>query len=154
MVWLERTGTTVFWIWKKIDQGRISHLTMTSFSYGYQQYYVYQTLWYTIVEWLIRIINTSISKLQVVGFTSAGDWLIMYCSTMETSPLPVKGCKILGLCSALGGHTCCDKGSWFFRSPSKDCPVQLPLATLSHTKGCGGPILTVQQEIYIYIFLM
>jgi hypothetical protein len=57
---------------------------------------------------------------------------------METSPLPVKGCKILSYArrsgplrreGSLSCHTCCDTGPRFFRSHPKDRPSQSPLMT-------------------------
>ena len=91
---------------------------------------------------------------------------------METSPLPVKGCKILAYArhsvplsreGSLPCHTCCDTGPRFFLSHPKDHPFHSPLTThegmwriystldphrspivllLRHTRKCGGPILT------------
>jgi hypothetical protein len=65
---------------------------------------------------------------------------------METSPLPVRGCKTytrrsgpLSREGSLSCHTCCDTGSRFFRSHLKDRPIQSPLTT---HKGCGESILT------------
>jgi hypothetical protein len=90
---------------------------------------------------------------------------------METSPLPMKSCKILAYArrsgplrreGSLSCHTCCDMGPRFFVSHPKDRPIQSPLTTregmwriysnpdphgslfrclLRHTRGCGGPIL-------------
>jgi hypothetical protein len=57
---------------------------------------------------------------------------------METSPLPVKGCKSLAYArrpgplnrdGSLSCHTCCDTGPRFFRSHPKDRPIQSPLTT-------------------------
>jgi hypothetical protein len=58
---------------------------------------------------------------------------------METSPLPVKGCKIqacarrsgpLGREGSLSCHTCCDTaGPQFSRTHPKDRPNQSPLTT-------------------------
>jgi hypothetical protein len=68
---------------------------------------------------------------------------------METSPLPVKGCKIQAYARLLGPlsregslscHTCSDTGPRFTRSHPKDRPIQSPLIT---HKGCGGFILTL-----------
>jgi hypothetical protein len=67
---------------------------------------------------------------------------------METSPLPVKGCKFsayarrsgpLSREGSLSCDTCCDTGPRFFRSYPKDRPIQSPLTT---RWGCRGPILT------------
>jgi hypothetical protein len=67
---------------------------------------------------------------------------------METSPLPVKGCKIYAyawrsrpLCTkgSLSCHTCYDTGPLFFRSHPKDSPIQSPVTT---QRGCAGFILT------------
>ena len=58
-----------------------------------------------------------------------------------TSPLPVKGCKILASARLSGHlsregsllcHTCCDTGPRFFRSHPKDRPIQSPFTT-QHT---------------------
>jgi hypothetical protein len=57
---------------------------------------------------------------------------------VETSPLPVNGCKIwayarrsgpLSREGSLSCHTCCDTGPRFFRSHQKDRPSQSPLTT-------------------------
>jgi hypothetical protein len=57
---------------------------------------------------------------------------------METSPLSVKGCKILAFarCSgpliregSLSWHTCCDKVPRFFLSHPKNRPIYSPLKT-------------------------
>ena len=57
---------------------------------------------------------------------------------METSPLPVEGCKIqayarrsgpLSREGSLSCHTCCDTGPRFFRSHPKDRPIQSPFTT-------------------------
>ena len=67
---------------------------------------------------------------------------------METSPLPVKGFKILAYARSSGPlsregslscNTCCDTRSRFFRSHPKDHRIQSSFTT---HKGCGGPILT------------
>jgi hypothetical protein len=64
---------------------------------------------------------------------------------METSPLPVKGCKILAyarrsrpLCreGSLSCHTCCLGFSGLIR---RTAPFS---RLLRHTRGCGGSILT------------
>jgi hypothetical protein len=107
------------------------------------------------------------------------DWLFTvlrsaqeYFTYMETSPMPVKGCKIWAYARRSGPlsregfllcHTCCGTGPRFFRSHPKDRPIQSPLTThkgmwriysnpdphgppisrlLRHTRGCGGPIQT------------
>jgi hypothetical protein len=73
------------------------------------------------------------------------DWLFTvlhpaqeYFTYMETSPLPVKGCKIsayarhsgpLSREGSLSCHTYCDMGLRFFRSHPKDRPIQSPLTT-------------------------
>jgi hypothetical protein len=66
-----------------------------------------------------------------------------------TSPLPVKGCKILAYPRRLGPlrregysscHIYCDTGPRFFRFHPKDCPIWSRL--LWHAWWCGGPILT------------
>jgi hypothetical protein len=63
---------------------------------------------------------------------------------VETSPSPVKGCKIsayarrsgpLSREGSLSCHTCCDTGPRFFRSHPKDRPFS---RLLRHTRGCGG----------------
>ena len=57
---------------------------------------------------------------------------------METSPLPVKGCKIqayarrsgpLSREGSLSCHTCFDTGPQFSRSHPKDRPIQSPFTT-------------------------
>jgi hypothetical protein len=65
---------------------------------------------------------------------------------METSPLPVKGCKIYARRSAplsrgesLSCYTYCDTGLRFFRLHMKDRPFS---RLLRHAWGCGGSILT------------
>jgi hypothetical protein len=73
------------------------------------------------------------------------DWLFIvlrpaqeYFTHMETSPLPVKGCKIYAYArrsgplsreGSLSCHTCCDTGPRFFQSHPKDRPIQSPLTT-------------------------
>jgi hypothetical protein len=74
------------------------------------------------------------------------DWLIIYVfrpaqeflTYTETSPLPVKGCKILPYArgsgplsreGSLSCHTCCDTGTRFFRPHPKNRPIQSPLTT-------------------------
>jgi hypothetical protein len=57
---------------------------------------------------------------------------------IETSPLPVKGCKIYAYAwrsgplsreGFLSCHTCCDTGLRIFCSYPKDCTIQSPLTT-------------------------
>jgi hypothetical protein len=57
---------------------------------------------------------------------------------METSPLSVKGCKMLAYArllrplsreGSLSCHTCCDTGPRFFLFHPKDRPIQSPLTT-------------------------
>ena len=72
--------------------------------------------------------------------------MIIYCFTshreyfahMETSPMPVKGCKILAYArhsgplsreGSLSCHTCCDTGPRVFRSQTNDRSIQSPLTT-------------------------
>jgi hypothetical protein len=73
------------------------------------------------------------------------DWLFTvlrpaqeFFTYMETSPLPVKGCRILAYARrsgplgrevSLSCHTCSDTGPRFFRSLPKDRPIQSPLMT-------------------------
>jgi hypothetical protein len=61
-----------------------------------------------------------------------------YFTYMETSPLPVKGCKIqaygrrsgpLSREGSLSCHKCCDTGPRFFRSHPKDRPILSPYDT-------------------------
>jgi hypothetical protein len=87
-----------------------------------------------------RMFKTSnIHRLIIYnGFTSRSRncHLHMY---METSPMPVKGCKILAYArrsgpftsreGSLACHTCCDTGPRFFRSHPKDHPILSPLTT-------------------------
>jgi hypothetical protein len=84
------------------------------------------------------IYNQNTASIQVTC-----DWLFTvlrpaqeYFTFMETSPLPVKGCKIyarrpgpLNREGSLSCHICCDTGPRFFRSHPKDRPIQSPLAT-------------------------
>jgi hypothetical protein len=84
---------------------------------------------------------------ELIGFRI--DWLIDWLLTvlrpaqelftyMETSPLPVKGCKIQAYAGrsgplsrevSLSCHICCDTGPRFFRSHPKDRPIQSPFTT-------------------------
>jgi hypothetical protein len=66
---------------------------------------------------------------------------------METSPLPVKGCKIpsyarrsgpLSREGSLTCHTCCATGPRFFGLIQRTVPFS---SLLRHTRGCGGSIL-------------
>jgi hypothetical protein len=69
-----------------------------------------------------------ISKHQYYGLI---DYLLFYVpqeffTYMETSPLPVKGCKIKAYARRSGPlscHTCCDTGPRFFRSHPKGRPI-------------------------------
>jgi hypothetical protein len=67
---------------------------------------------------------------------------------METSPLPVKGCKILAYArrsgplsreGSLSCHTCCDTGPRISGLIRRTAPFS---RLLRHTRGCGGSILT------------
>jgi hypothetical protein len=91
------------------------------------------------------------------------DWLILtvlrpaqeFFTCMETSPLPVKGCKIwayarrsgpLSREGALSCHTCCDKGPRFFRSHPKDRPNQSPLSThMGMWRIYSNPLLSISK---------
>jgi hypothetical protein len=73
-----------------------------------------------VVDWLIDWLFTVLRPAQE------------YFTYMETSPLPVKGCKIsayarrsgpLSREGSLSCHTCCDTGPRFFRSHPKDRPI-------------------------------
>jgi hypothetical protein len=95
---------------------------------------------------IARCIQSGLDTLLNLPFKSIFiDWLFTvlrpaqeYFTYMETSPLPVKGCKILASagCSgplsregSLSCYTCCDTGLQFFRSHPKDRPIQSPLTT-------------------------
>jgi hypothetical protein len=72
-----------------------------------------------------------------------------YFTYMGTSPLSVKGCKILACAQrsgplsregSLSCHTCCYTGPRFFRSLPKDRPIQSPLKTLKGMwRICSNP---------------
>ena len=113
-----------------------------------------------LIDWLIDWLTIALRPAQE------------YLTYMETSQLPVKGCKMLAYArrseplsreGSLSCRTCCDTGPRFFRSHPKDRPIQSPLTShqgmwriysnpdphgspirrlLRHTRGCGGSILT------------
>jgi hypothetical protein len=68
--------------------------------------------------------------LIIRGFTSRSRIFHLYGDVTIAG----EGLQNLGLCSlsregSLSCHTCCDRGSWFFRSHSKDGPIWSPLKT-------------------------
>jgi hypothetical protein len=97
---------------------------------------------------LTHIINQTIINLDILI-----DWLFTvirpaqeFFTYMETSLLPVKGCKILAYARRSGSlsregssscHTSCDTGHQFFSSL-----IEGPPHLVWHTRGCRGSILT------------
>jgi hypothetical protein len=98
------------------------------------------------------------NKQKIQCFVDDYDWLIIYCFTSRSRifhlygdvTITGEGLQNLGLDDRRSGplsrkrslscHTCCDTGRRFFRSHSKDRPIQSPLTT--HKGWCGGSILT------------
>jgi hypothetical protein len=73
--------------------------------------------WVKLIDWLFRVLYPT-------------QEFFIY---METSPLPVKGCKMYAYAqrswhlSREESLSCCDTGPRFFRSHPKDLPIQSPL---------------------------
>jgi hypothetical protein len=94
---------------------------------------------YWLIDWLFTVLRSAQE----------------YFTYIETSPLPVKGCKILAYARRSGPlnregflscHACCNTGPWFFRSHPKDRPIQWPLTTrMGMRKTYSNPDL----EIYV-----
>jgi hypothetical protein len=89
--------------------------------------------WISVISRLHRL---SADWLIVYSFTFRSRMSLIFTYNMETSPLPVKGCKIQAYARRSGPlsregflscHTCCDTGPRFFRSHPKDHPIQSPL---------------------------
>jgi hypothetical protein len=113
----------------------------------YQSRHRFFCLCYLSLTKLILILHGTVLRTMNIKRYFYLDWLIVYCCTyrsrivhlhVETSPLPVKGCKFSGYArrseplsreGALLCHTCCDMGPRFFRSHSIDGPSQSPLTT-------------------------
>jgi hypothetical protein len=109
-------------------QGDVENLFLP----GSSQVCVWMYVKGSLIDWLSRVLRPA-------------QELFTY---METSPLPVKGCKIYAYARRSGPlsrersfscHTCCDTGPRFFRCHPKDRPVS---RLLRHTWGYGGSILT------------
>jgi hypothetical protein len=101
-------------------------------SYNFERYLFFTIhVYHWLIAWLFIVLRL------------AQDFVFAY---METSPLPVKDCKIwayarrskpLSREGSLSCHTCCDTGPQFFWSHSKVSFSRL----LRHTQGCGESIL-------------
>jgi hypothetical protein len=88
--------------------------------------------WCELIDWLFTVLRSAQE----------------YFSYMQTSPLPMKGCKILAYAwlswllsreGSLSCHTCCDTGLSFSGLIWRTAPFSHPLMTRT---GCRGPILT------------